>query len=108
MYEVSSFNYSRDSICIAFYFHSCHSSAVPVEHAASSSIERRVAPDGIAYSWAEFDNYFDADMAAEIWEAAQVVAPPRARAYLDLSSFRTGLHRSGPCRQDTWHPSHAR
>ena len=47
------------------------------EHAASSTpIETRVAPDGVGYTWAEFENYFDADMAAVIWEAAEVVAAP--------------------------------
>ena len=88
MYEVRLFNYSRDRIRIAFYFHYFHSSAVPVENAASSSIETRVAPDGIAYSWTEFENYFDADMAAEIWEAAQVVAPPEPAQTLTSPSFR--------------------
>jgi hypothetical protein len=34
------------------------------EHAASSTpIETRVAADGVAYSWAEFENYFDAETA---------------------------------------------
>jgi len=36
--------------------------------------------DGVilAYTWAEFENYyFDADMAAEIWEAALVVVASR-------------------------------
>jgi hypothetical protein len=80
---------------------------VGVEHAASSSIETRVASDGIAYSWAEFDNYSDTDMATEIWKASGCCSS-RARANLDLASFRTGLHRSGRCRQDTWRPSHAR
>ena len=49
-----------------------------VEQAASSTpIETRLTADGVAYSWAEFDSYyFDADMAAEIWEAAEVVAAP--------------------------------
>ena len=61
---------------------------MPVENAASSSIETRVAPDGIAYSWTEFENYFDADMAAEIWEAAQVVAPPEPAQTLTSPSFR--------------------
>ena len=63
-----------------------------VEQAASSTpIETRLAADGVAYSWAEFESYyFDADMAAEIWEAAEVVAA-------HLSSFRTELYRSGPC-----------
>ena len=49
-----------------------------VEQAASSTpIETRLTADGVAYSWAEFKSYyFDADMAAEIWEAAEVVAAP--------------------------------
>lgn len=49
-----------------------------VEQAASSTpIETRLTADGVAYSWAEFESYyFDADMAAEIWEAAEVVAAP--------------------------------
>ena len=49
-----------------------------VEHATSSTpIETRLADDGVGYTWAEFENfYFDAKLAAEIWEAAQVVAPP--------------------------------
>ena len=35
---------------------------------------RRVAPDGVGYTWAEFDSYFDADITAAIWEAAEVAA----------------------------------
>jgi hypothetical protein len=56
-----------------------------VEQAASSTpIETRLAADGVAYSWAEFESYyFDADMAAEIWEAAEVVAAPE----IDLILF---------------------
>ena len=48
------------------------------EHPASSKpIETRLAADGVGYTWAEFESYyFDADMAAEIWEAAEVVAAP--------------------------------
>ena len=108
MYEVRLFITSRNSICIAFYFHSFHSSAVPVEHAASSSIERRVAPDGIAYSWAEFDNYFDADMAAEIWEAAQVVAPPEPAPTLTSPRFEPGsIVRVLADRTPGIHPMHA-
>ena len=61
-----------------------------MEHAASSSIETRVASDGIAYSWAEFDNYFDADMAAEIREAAQVVAPPAPAQTFTSPRFELG------------------
>ena len=34
-------------------------------------------PMGWGYSWAEFESYyFDTDMAAEIWEAAEVAAAP--------------------------------
>ena len=80
---------------------------VRAENATAFSPETRVAPDGIAYSWAEFDNYSDTDMATEIWKASGCCSS-RARANLDLASFRTGLHRSGRCRQDTWRPSHAR
>ena len=48
-----------------------------VEQAASATpIETRVAPDGVGYTWAEFDSYFDADIAAAIWEAAEVDAAP--------------------------------
>ena len=52
--------------------------SVTVEHAASPTpIETRLADDGVGYTWAEFENfYFDAKLAAEIWEAVQVVAPP--------------------------------
>ena len=51
---------------------------VVVEQAASATpIEMRVAPDGVGYTWAEFENYyFDADIAAAIWEAAEVDAAP--------------------------------
>ena len=34
----------------------------------------RFAPDGLRYSWAEFENYFDTDIAAEMWAVAQVAA----------------------------------
>ena len=67
------------------FLHICQSDYVaPVgvvvehEHTASSTpIETRLAADGVAYSWAEFESYyFNADMAAEIWEALEVVAVP--------------------------------
>ena len=46
--------------------------------ATSTPIERRLGDDGVGYSWAEFaDYYFDVDLAAAIWEAAE------------LSSFRS-------------------
>ena len=45
--------------------------------ATSTPIERRLGDDGVGYSWAEFaDYYFDVDLAAEIWAAAQVAAAP--------------------------------
>ena len=49
-----------------------------VEQTASSTpIETCLTADGVAFSWVEFESYyFDADMAAEIWEAAEVVAAP--------------------------------
>ena len=69
-------------MCVnSFYFPDAADAAAPivvkpVEQAASATpIETRVAPDGVGYTWAEFESYyFDADMAAEIWEAAEVVA----------------------------------
>ena len=82
------------------FLHICQSDYVaPVgvvvehEHTASSTpIETRLAADGVAYSWAEFESYyFDADMAAEIWEAAEVVAVPRAHSRAQPSFFRPGL-----------------
>ena len=79
-----------------------------VEQAASATpIETRVAPDGVGYTWAEFESYFDADIAAAIWEAAEVDAAPEPTQTL-ISPLRTGLYRSGPCGHDTWRPSHAR
>ena len=48
-----------------------------VEQAASETpIETRLAADEVGYTWAEFESYFDANLAAEFWEAAQVVAAP--------------------------------
>ena len=73
-----------------------------VEQAASATpIETRVAPDGVGYTWTEFESYFDADIAAAIWEAAEVDAAPEPTPI-------SGLYRSGPCGHDTWRPSHAR
>ena len=67
-------NYSRHNIrshCVCFVYSLilCQTEAAApvvdlVEHAP---IEMRLAADGAAYTWAEFENYFDADMAAEIW-----------------------------------------
>ena len=62
------------------------------EHAASSTpIETRLAADGAAYSWAEFESYyFNADMAAEIWEAAEVDAVPEPTPILTSPRFELG------------------
>ena len=82
-----------------------------VEQATSSMpIETRVAPDGVGYTWAEFENYFDAYITAAIWEAAEVDAATEPTPILisDLSSFRNWLYRSGPCGHDTWRRSQAR
>jgi len=63
---------------------------VVVEQAASSTpIETRLAADGVGYTWAEFESYFDASLAAEFWEADQVVAAPEPTP--ELSFFRPGL-----------------
>ena len=48
-----------------------------VEQAASATpIETRVALDGVGYTQAEFESNLDADVAAAIWEAAEVDAAP--------------------------------
>ena len=53
---------------------------------------RRALADGVAYSWAEFESYyFDADMAAEIWEVAEVVAAPEPTPEPSPLFFRPGL-----------------
>jgi hypothetical protein len=51
---------------------------VAIEQAASPpTIESRVAADGMRYTWTEFMDYYDnADIATEMLEAAQDVAPP--------------------------------
>ena len=62
-----------------------------VEQAASATpTETRVAPDGFRYSWAEFENYFDADIAAAIWEAAVVDAAPEPTPILISPRFELG------------------
>ena len=62
-----------------------------VEQAASATpIETRVAPDGVGYSWAEFESYFDADIAAAIWEAAEVDAAPKPTQILISPRFELG------------------
>ncbi len=53
-------------------------------------IEMRVAPDGVGYTWAEFENYFGADIAAAIWEAAEVDAVPEPTPILISPRFELG------------------
>ena len=61
------------------------------EHAASSTpIETRVAPDGVGYTWAEFESNLDADITAAIWEAAEVVAAPEPTPILTSPRFEPG------------------
>ena len=49
-----------------------------VELAATAPpVETRLGDDGVRYTWAQFaDYYFDVDLAAEIWAAAQVAVAP--------------------------------
>ena len=62
-----------------------------MEQAASATpIETRVAPDGVGYTWAEFESYFDADIAAAIWEAAEVDAAPEPTQILISPRFELG------------------
>ena len=79
-------NYSRRYILISSYCQTDNAAPVDVvvvEQAASATpIKTRVAPDGMRYTWAEFESYFDADIAAAIWEAAEVVAAPELRPFL--------------------------
>ena len=64
---------------------------VVVGQAASATpIETRVAPDGVGYTWAEFDSYFDADITAVIWEAAEVDAAPEPTSILISPRFEVG------------------
>ena len=62
-----------------------------MEQAASATpIETRVAPDGVGYTWAEFESYFDADIAAAIWEAAEIDAAPKPTPILISPRFELG------------------
>ncbi len=49
----------------------------------------RIGDDGVGHTWAEFaDYYFDVDLAAEIWAAAQVaVAPDPISPRFELGSI---------------------
>ena len=76
-----------------------------VEQAASETpIETRVAPDGVGYTWAEFESYFDADIAAAIWEAAEIDAAPEPTPILISPCFELA---SIPCtlRESSWRRS---
>ena len=78
-----------------------------VEQAASATpIETRVAPDGVGYTWAEFESYyFDADIAAAIWEAAEVDAAPEPAPEHSLLSFVLGSHHSNRCTTFSVYPT---
>jgi len=76
-----------------------------VDNATTSPPETRVAPDGIAYSWAEFENYFDADMAAEFWGAAQVVVALEPTSEPSHLSFVVGSYHSNRCTTFSVHPT---
>ena len=77
-----------------------------VEQAASATpTETRVAPDGVGYTWAEYESYFDANLAAEFWEAAQVVAAPEPTPEPGLLSFVLGSHHSNRCTTFSVHPT---
>jgi hypothetical protein len=61
-----------------------------VEQAARSTIERRLGDDGVGYAWTEFESYFDVDIAAAIWEAAEVDAAPEPTQILIYPRFELG------------------
>ena len=63
-----------------------------VEQAARATpMETRVAPDGVGFTWAECESYFfDANLAADFWEAAQVVAAPEPAPEPSPLSFVLG------------------
>ena len=61
-----------------------------VEQAARSTIERRLGDDGVGYAWTEFESYFDVDIAAAIWEAAEVDAAPEPTQILISPRFELG------------------
>ena len=77
-----------------------------MEQAASSTpIETRLAADGVGYTWAEFESYFDANLATEFWEAAQVVAAPEPAPEPSPLSFVQGSHHSNRCTTFSVHPT---
>ncbi len=44
----------------------------------------------MGYTWAEFESYFDAEIAAAIWEAAEVDAAPEPTPILTSPRFELG------------------
>ena len=44
----------------------------------------------MGHTWAEFESYFDADIAAAIWEAAEVDATPEPTEILTSPRFEPG------------------
>ena len=63
-----------------------------IEQTASPpTIESRVAADGMRYTWTEFMDYYDnADIATEMWEAAEVDAAPEPTPILTSPRFELG------------------
>ena len=53
----------------------------------------------------EFESYFDANLAAEFWEAAQVVAAPVPTPEPSPLSFVQGSHHSNRCTTFSVHPT---
>ena len=74
-----------------------------VEQAARSTIERRLGDDGVGYAWTEFVDYYDdVDVAAAIWDTAQVVVAPETPRFEPGSIVR--VH---PDTTPGVHPMHA-
>ena len=64
---------------------------VSEQEASSTPIETRLADDGVGYTWAEFEYYYeDATVATEMWAAAQVVVAPQPAPQPNSSSFVLG------------------
>ena len=74
-----------------------------VEQAARSTIERRLGDDGVGYAWTEFVDYYDdVDVAAAIWDTAQIVVAPETPRFEPGSIVR--VH---PDTTPGVHPMHA-
>ena len=81
-----------------------------IEQTASPpTIESRVGADGVRYTWTEFMDYYDnADIAAELWETAQDVAPYEPAQTLASPRFEPGsIVRVVADRTPGVHPMHA-